>query len=297
MKTTIIQFSPSGNTLKVSEKIKEELEQRNQQVQLIDITGEKQVFLEKDIHSFLKGKVKPHDVLLIGGPVYAHHLQYHMQDIIKALPKPGDKWGKYAIPYVTYGGISSGIALQEAGGLLKKSGRIVHAGMKISASHRMTRAFMPDEFNKDKLLADLSLQITELVDRIMQLNQNNTVTCQANSLKYNGLITALKANIIFKEKVWHEKRYPNIQINYEKCTNCGKCVKNCPVLHLCINDNKVYPDAKSSCIHCMVCASECPNQAIELIGDLEKGKAHMNKNIARRGNKETPETAIYPIAN
>ena len=294
MKTTIIQFSPSGNTLKVSEMLKEELERRNQEVQLIDITGERKFFLEKDIHSFLREKVKQHDVLLIGGPVYAHHLQYHVQDILKALPKPDDKWGKYAVPYVTYGGISSGIALREAGKLLKKSGRIVHAGMKVSAPHRMTRAFMPDEFNKDKLQGDFFPQVTELVNRIMQLDHTHISKCNSKSLKYNGLITVLKANIIFKEKVWHEKRYPNIQINHEKCTNCGKCVKNCPVLHLSTKDNKPYKDVISSCIHCLVCASECPNQAVELIGNLEKGKAHMNNNIARNGNKETPVTAVYP---
>lgn len=295
MKIAIIQFSPSGNTSEVSEMIKNELERRNQEVQLIDITREKQFFSEKAAQRFLIENVKQHDVLLIGSPVYAHHLQYHVQDLIKELPTPNAIWGKYAIPYVTYGGISSGIALKEAAGLLKERGRIIYAGMKIPASHRMTRAFMAEEFNKNNLPGNYLPQIIELVNRIMQLNNNKCAKCNSKSLDYNGLITTLKANIIFKEKLWHEKRYPKVSIDRELCTNCGKCTLNCPVLHLVRINNVVKENNQSACIHCFNCVTDCANKAIKLVGDLEKGKAFMTKMIAKKGNKETPETAIYPI--
>jgi len=295
MKIAIIQFSPSGNTLKVTEMLKKELVQRNQEVQLIDITHELQFFIKKELQNFLIERVNQHDILLIGGPVYAHHLQYHVQDLIKTLPKPDAIWGKYAIPYVTYGGISSGIALKEAAKLLKKSGRIIQAGMKVSASHRMTRAFMPEEFNKNKLISNNLPQITELVNRITQLNNSKNVKCNAKSLTYNGLITTLKANIIFKEKRWHEKRYPKISIDHSCCNSCGKCILNCPVLHLTRKNNTVSETNQSPCIHCLNCVTHCPNKAIKLIGDLEKGKAFMTKIISKKGNKESPETAVYPI--
>ena len=67
-------------------------------------------------HSLLGGDVKEvseHDILFIGSSVYAHHLQYHVKDLIKKLPQPVHGWGKIAVPFVTYGGISSGIALEE----------------------------------------------------------------------------------------------------------------------------------------------------------------------------------------
>ena len=296
MKITIIQFSPSRNTFKVSELIKRELEQRNLEVQLIDITGKKEIFIKNNIQKFLAENVIKHDILLIGGPVYANHLQYHVQDLIKALPKPNDIWGKYAIPYVTYGGISSGIALKEAGELLKSSKRIVHAGMKVSAPHRMTRAILSEEFNKEKLLDNNFPQITELVNRIMQLNHNSISKSSVKSLTYNGLITTLKSNIIFKEKVMHEKRYPKISIDQSICTVCGKCVKVCPVLHLAKKDNKIIENSQSPCIHCLNCIIQCPYNVIELKGDLEKGKAFLQKMILKNGNKEIPETSVYPIS-
>ena len=296
MKIAIIQFSPSGNTFKVSELIKRELEQRNLEVQLLDITGKKEFFIEKNIQKFLADNVGKHDVLLIGSPVYANHLQYHVQDLITSLPKPNDIWGKYAIPYVTYGGISSGIALKEAGELLKISKRIVPTGMKVSAPHRMTRAILNEEFNKEKLLDNNFPQVTELVNRIIQLNHNFISNSSVKFLAYNGLITALKANILFKEKVMHEKRYPKISIDQSICTICGKCVKSCPVLHLAKKDNRIIENSQSPCIHCLNCIIQCPNNAIKLKGDLEKGKAFLKKMIIKNGNKETPETSVYPIS-
>lgn len=295
MKVAIIQFSPFGYTKKVTVMLEKELNSRNQSVQVLDITGSEDVFIKKNIHEFLSKHVKQHDVLLIGSPVYAHHLQYHVQDLIKALPKPNEVWGKYAIPYVCYGGISSGIALKEAAKLLKKSGRIIHAGMKVSAPHSMTRAFMEHEFNSDKLQSEQLPEVVELVDRIMQLDGKATASCNAKHMSYNGFITTMKAKIIFKEKLWHEKRYPKISISKELCSGCGKCVQVCPVKHLMKDEETVAENGQSPCIHCLSCVSGCQKKAITLTGDMEKGKAFMAKMIAKNGNKEKPETAVYPI--
>lgn len=295
MKIAIIQFSPSGNTLQISQMIKNELESRGQEVQLIDITRAQDFFLAKDPGKLLLEKVKIHDVLIVGSPVYAHHLQYHVQDLIKALPEPNEFWGKYAIPFVTYGGISSGVALKEAGKLLKKSGRLVHAGMKISASHKMTRAFLPEEFNQNKPDDSVLPRIIELADRILQLESAAQLKFNSKALDYNGFETTLKAALIFKEKEWHKKRYPNISINELTCTGCGNCVKNCPVLHLFKEGNTISENSQSPCIHCLNCVVGCAKNAISLWGDLEKGKKFMGKMIEKNGNKEQPETAVYPI--
>lgn len=294
MKIAIICFSPSGNVWKVTSMLETELAKRGQEVQIFDVTGNEDFFVRKDIPAFLNS-VQQHDVLLIGSPVYAHHLQYHVHDLIATLPKPDGIWGRYAVPYVCYGGISSGIALKEAASLLAKSGRIVPAGMKVSAPHSMTRAFMEQEYNSDKLQSDELSEVVELVDRIMEFDGDTHVKCNANRMGYNGFVTTLKANLIFKEKVWHEKRYPRISIDDGLCSGCGKCVTVCPVRHLSRNGKQVSENSFSPCIHCLNCVSNCPKKAIRLTGDQEKGRAFMTKMIAKNGNKEVPHTAVYPI--
>ena len=295
MKITIIQFSPSGNTQSVSQTIKSMLEEKEHIVQHLEISGNDMFFNSKNIADFLSQNICQHDVLLIGGPVYAHHMQYHVLDIIKALPRPDSKWGKIAIPYATYGGISSGVALKESAAMLKASGRVVPLAMKISAPHRVTRGFLPKEFNSDKLKGEQLKYIQEFVNRISLLEMKSKIKDNSKHFNYNGLLTSILAKIIFVEKTFQNKRYPKVVIEQSKCNKCGLCVKTCPVLHLKKGENNIEHSTTSACIHCLNCVVQCKSKAIYLKGNLEKTKAFMNKMMAKKGNKEQPESAVYPI--
>lgn len=295
MKISIIQFSPSGNTKLVTQGIISMLESKHHKVSLLDITGDEAFFNSNQLQEYLANRITRHDVLLIGGPVYAHHMQYHVLDLIKSLPKPNDTWGKLAIPYVTYGGISSGVALEECRKFLRKTGRIVPLAMKIVAPHRMTRAFMPEEFNNNKLKGEQLRYIEELVNRIGLLNPEGKVKDAGRSLHYNGIVTTILAKTIFIEKTWHEKRYPTVVIDRDECTGCGKCTNVCPVTHLKKDGKNIHFNTKSNCIHCLNCMVNCPSKAVSLAGDLEKGRAFMASMIAKKGNKEKCASAVYPL--
>ncbi|TCO68803.1 4Fe-4S dicluster domain-containing protein [Marinisporobacter balticus] len=224
--------------------------------------------------------------------MYAHHLQYHIKDLIKNLPKPLNGWGKVAIPFVTYGGIHSGIALEEAGKLLKKSGRKVLAGLKVSSSHRMTRAFMIEEYNscpsEDKIIST----IEELVERVRSVDLYS-LKDKSKYLNYQSRKTYLKANIVFKEKVWHEKRYPKVVIDDNECIRCGKCINVCPICHLQQNlDKSTIKNINNPCIHCFNCVIECPQKSISLVGNLETAKKIMENMI--KTAKEDSDTYLYP---
>jgi hypothetical protein len=62
------------------------LESKHHDVNLLDITGDDAFFNRINLQEYLAQRVTPHDVLLVGGPVYAHHMQYHVLDLIKSLP-------------------------------------------------------------------------------------------------------------------------------------------------------------------------------------------------------------------
>ena len=295
MNITIIQFSPSGNTAKATAQIAAELSAiEGASVRFVDITGNEDFFRTGNIRCFLEAEAGKHDLLLLGCPVYAHHLQYHMKDLISALPEPdGDAWGSLAIPYVTYGGISSGIALEEAAKLLRKSGRQVVAGMKISSSHRMTRAFLDREFNEGKPGGELKPAVEQLAQLVKELADGRSFPDIGRKLVYQSRITALVCNIVFNEKKWHKDRYPKVRIDVSKCSSCGKCVSACPVLHLEKEDGVVLENALRPCIHCLNCVAGCPVHAVKLEGNLEKGRMFMNRMITKKGNSEKPATALY----
>jgi len=293
MRVQIIQFSPSGNTRKITNWLIEEMIKKEIEVCLADMTGNTDLFRKKSTLSFFMKNIRPHDILMIGGPVYAHHLQYHLLDLIDCLPIPDKEiWGKIAIPYITYGGIHSGIALEEAGKKLKKSGREVFGGLKFNASHKMTRAFMDKEFNEDKPdLVDKKM-ITDFVDKLIISQKDSLFQDRADKLIYQSRIEALKIKLIFNEKKWHEKRYPKIKIVSEKCVLCGKCVGICPVLAMDMKDKKVN-HSNEACIHCLNCVVTCPEKAIVLEGNIERGKKFMTAMIEKKGNQEKPSSCFY----
>lgn len=294
MKITILDFSPSGNTRDASRRIAEEIRSRGMECQSVHLAGSEDAFLRGDWGSVLERDVGPHDLLLVGGPVYAHHLHYNVQDLIRALPRPDGRWGRLVIPFVTYGGISSGVALAEAGKLLKRSGRTVVAGLKLAASHRMTRAFMDREFNADLPRDGADTAIRSLVDRISALRHVRDPKDVAGKLTYANFATRLKARFVFQERTWQRKGYPEVVLDRDACTGCGACVKSCPVLRLRKGVDGKVEERGAECIHCLNCVSVCPRGAIGLAGDIERGRSFMGSMIAKHGNKEAPASAVYP---
>ena len=295
MNVTMLVFSPSGNTANIATLFQQRLEDRGIAVQTVHATGAPDVFNARQHAQFLHNNVEEHDVLCIGAPVYAHHLQYHMLDLLKALPKPGNGWGNYAFPFVTYGGISSGVALEEAGNLLTQSGRTVIGGMKVAAPHNfITRAFRERPIKLDVSEEGIPQVLEEAVEKILTIMEENACRNQAEHLKYQPREVAHKANTMFVEKEWHAARYPNVIVDSLACTQCGTCVNVCPVSHFRKDPaGSIIQDKDSACIHCFNCVASCPVNAISLRGDLEKARAFIS-NMLKAGN-EAPGSAVYPL--
>lgn len=68
-----------------------------------------------------------------------------------------------------------------------------------------------------------------------------------------------------------------VQINFERCKECGYCVRFCPkqiiIIGDKINKKSYYPPVLTTpekCIACGLCARVCPEAAIEVVKDCDE---------------------------
>ncbi len=294
MKVTIIVFSPSGNTLATAKLLEQSFVKRNAQVQLLDFTGRKELADQKSLEIYLNDIVNPHDILCIGGPIYAGHLQENVKNIIKALPFPDEKWGPLVVPFVSYGGVHSSVALKEGGALLKKRKRKNISGMKIAAFHSLTNKF-PFKINENKPGEEEIRTVEALAERVVEtggkkLNEINDVS---SSFSYNSFGENLFYKI-FSEKTLHKMMFNEIKIDYDKCIGCGVCAKKCPVQIIEMKNKK--PEKKENgspeCSYCSECYQNCKFDAISF--DLSIPKKYLS-HINSKNKFESPQSAVYPL--
>jgi len=108
----IVYSSPAGTTRHVAQVIMNTLNSLGYQHRVSDLGN-------RDDHSKLNSQIK--DLvngccLWIGSPVYAGHAVPPITDFISQLPVSK---GGYAVPFVTWGGVSSGVALHEMAPFVK----------------------------------------------------------------------------------------------------------------------------------------------------------------------------------
>ncbi len=290
MKVTIIVFSPSGHTLKVSQAFKRELESRDIGVQLIDVTKDSNYLQSSHAQEYLIEEIEEHDVILIGGPIYAGHVEKNILRLIELLPETGGRYGYLAVPFVTYGGVHSSIALEEMGRYLKRKNRKSILGVKIAAEHTLTKT-LSNVINENKPGQFEEGLIADAVERIIQIAERE---CQEiKDVSKSFLYSRLPERILFhtfSQEFFH-KKFKDVSIDDRKCIKCKKCIAACPVNMFDYSDGivKMVRD-KKECILCAECYHKCPVDAIN----------HPYIEVARKRLKdgyiglEKEQSAIYP---
>ena len=297
MKVSIVVFSPSGNTLRAASMLREKLRERSAEVQLLDLTRRADLFGVARPQALLEELLDEHKLLCIGGPVYAHHLHYNVLRLIDSLPRPGGKFGRLAVPFVTYGTISSGVSLREAAAALRRSGRITPFAMKVEAFHCMSRLLslkvgegLPDE---------RSLPIIEdLANRIVTFRKETDLGCSPRSFDYQNRAAKIKARVLFRERLWQRRIYPALVLDGTKCRRCATCVGACPVQRLKLSDGTLDIAGEPGCIHCGQCIAACATGAISFRADLAKWDELFALAAAGKGlmsSHEAPRSAVYPL--
>lgn len=248
MQHYIAYFSPAGTTRRVAERIQQALQKHQIEAIMADLS-----IHGGTLASYLKNTAKP-CLLWIGSPVYCDHALPPVMEQIAAL---SDTLQGYSIPYVTWGGVCSGSALEEMAVALSGKRLPPVAAAKIMAEHSSTwDAPTPWEAERPNV-ADLAL-VDQMVEKVVaQLRSNNAQALDLARLNY--LSPNQRADVAQKSLVKAKTAMGTPRADESKCVQCGDCVQVCPTGAMALNP---MPQVQAElCIVCHQCVRVCPEDA------------------------------------
>jgi len=248
----VVYISPAGTTEAVARTIETSLRALGESCTACNLGKKK--FTAADIHSALAGDTET--LFFVGSPVYSSHAVPTIISFIDQLPAVKNSW---AVPFITWGGATSGVALHEMGKSLLGRGFALAGAAKVMAVHSLMWR-LPDPVGAGRPNDDDLEQVASLVSGVItNVNAEGTARLSIDRLNYQPAkhvpemlqLSVAKAKTIL----------PAREVNPERCTLCGYCRDNCPASAIEFNPLPVFlPD----CFICFNCVRLCPENAISV---------------------------------
>lgn len=274
----VVYFSPAGSTRQVAIAIEERLKALEQSVTVFDLSLGVQE-MSASIIEFCSRSGPC--CLWIGSPVYCDHAVPLVETLLRQLPAAE---GRYSIPFVTWGGVTSGLALVEMGAILQQQDYQLLGATKVLAQHssmwgadRPLAQGRPEQEDLDKV----NLLVEQVVNK---LGQPVKETLAPGVLDY--LSPALGADAVGKNLALAKASRPPLAADPDKCTSCGTCEECCPVQAITMDSVPIVGDA---CVLCMQCVQHCPEQAFPYDHATTASKIE----AMASASDEEKETAIF----
>ncbi|MFO8032502.1 MAG: 4Fe-4S binding protein [Desulfohalobiaceae bacterium] len=277
MEHCIVYCSPAGTTRKVAQSIGSRLQEMGREAVLFDLASNSPESIMQVFSGFSGLRC-----LWLGTPVYAQHAVPLVQQFLQSLPLATGNCA--AVPWVTWGAVSSGLALLEMGDQLVQKGYVLAGAGKVVAEHssmwRLERPLgqgRPDE-------EDLA-QVRGLVDRVLsKMDSKQWQPLSLDVLDYQPEWLKDKAAQMSIEEL--KKIHPGYSLDEASCTQCGICEQECPAGAIRLDP---YPQRDESCFLCNNCARLCPEGAIHIdLAPIEQRIQEM-----AQANPEAKETKIW----
>lgn len=249
MMYSVCYCSPAGSTKHVADVLTNELQRRNLDVRSFDLGREEKASAAIDFIRESRREV----CLFIGSPVYRDLAVSPIMQFIDDLPTAKEC---FAVPFVTWGRVSSGIALWQMAESLAKKGFSISGAAAVPAVHSML-------WQSEKPLgdgrpdADDDRAVKELAAKIVESVGNENSPCLTlEMLDYQPTDKAVE----MKKKLLEPPPASHKVVNADSCTQCGICVEHCPTGALALTP---FPEFGARCMDCFNCVRKCPEKVIE----------------------------------
>jgi ferredoxin/flavodoxin len=251
-KVFIVYFSPAGSTRHIAEIIEKRFKELGAEVSSFDLAQS-----SNDVAISISQQMEASSgecCLFIGSPVYVSHA---VPLVMNCITKLKESNGAFAVPFVTWGGACSGIALYEMGKELINKKFTLLGAAKILGVHSLMWQ-LEDPLGKGHPDADDDRMVEELVNHVNQkLSEDNPKGIKLSDLAYQS-----EQNHAEMEKIslqTAKAHMPERTIDTELCNQCQVCSDVCPADAVTFTP---YPEFGNDCVFCFNCLKKCPEYAI-----------------------------------
>ena len=239
---TLVYFSPTKGTRKVLQAIAKGFEA--QKIEKIDLTRPQN--RENGL-----AKIET-DLLIVGIPVY----EERVLDFLKPCLENLQGMGQPALAVAVYGNVGYGIVLKELQEIFEKQGFKTLGGGAFIARHSFSHTELPiaeKRPNRDdlKLAADFGHQAATKLGKLDSAEQMPEISLPGH-LPFQSLVLPVGSAKLFVQVP---------EVNMDKCTECGACVKACPMAAI---NAENYAIDTSKCLRCFACVHSCPHEARQI---------------------------------
>ncbi|MGX8795297.1 EFR1 family ferrodoxin [Fusibacter sp. JL298sf-3] len=202
MNVSIVYFSGTGNTKTIAEGYGTALYKQGHciDIQSIETTT----------------SIPPHDLLIIGGPIYAGNMPDNLINWVRKNVKR--VYGQKSIVFSTSAGLENAHGIKSIGKKLEKKGYLLTdtTAFKMPRNFYLDRYAPTPESDQKQEFEDAATKIIESISRLDD--------CSFINIKESVLLTDLSSDLFRLIAIFLGKSF---RIT-DKCVQCGLCEKNCP---------------------------------------------------------------------
>ena len=248
-KVFIVYFSPAGSTRHVARIMERRFKEWGIEPSLYDLAK------NSGLSQVISEQIRGDSCLIVGSPVYVSHAAPPVMQFLAELTPVTTA---SAVPYVTWGGASSGIALFEMARELGKKGFEILGAAKVMAVHCLMWQ-LENPLGEGHPNSEDERIVEKLVDEMnRKMQSHSTKGIDLSDLAYQE--EEIHAEMEKMSLEIAKAHMPVREVEQELCNQCELCAEVCPTASVVLDP---YPVFGKSCIYCFSCMRNCPEGAIK----------------------------------